>query len=102
MVLATPICLKSKFLNIMTISETYLDIAYRQFKKSKINMFALYGTALIWVVAIFVPLFVSAYPLILIDEEGIFSPWFKSLFYTNGEELLGFLEVTTKRVSGQK
>ena len=82
----------------MNTPETYLDITYRQFKKSRINMLALYGTLLIWVVAIFAPLLVSAYPLILIDEKGISSPWFKSLFYTNGEEVLQFLELTTKRV----
>lgn len=82
----------------MTIPETYLDIAYRQFKRSKVNMLALYGTAAILIVAIFAPLFVSAYPLIFIDAEGISSPWLRSLFYTNGEEVLQFLAMTTTRV----
>ena len=56
----------------MKAPQTYLDIVYNQFKKSKINMLALLGAALIWAFAIFAPLFVSSCPLIYVDrgEQG--------------------------------
>lgn len=86
----------------MKAPQTYLDIVYNQFKKSKINILALLGAALIWAVAIFAPLIVSSYPLIYIErgEQGtdISSPWLKSLFYTNSEEVLQFIDITTERV----
>lgn len=86
----------------MKAAQTYLDIVYSQFKKSKINIFALCGAALIWAIAIFAPLIASSYPLIYIEkgEQGtsVSSPWLESLFYTNGEEVLQFLDVTTERV----
>ncbi len=91
----------------MKESQTYLDIVYSQFKKSRINVLALCGTGLIWAVAIFAPLITSSFPLIYIDRgeqgNGISSPWLKSLFYTNGEEVLQFLNITTEReIQGEK
>ncbi len=91
----------------MKESQTYLDIVYSQFKKSRINILALCGTGLIWALAIFAPLITSSFPLIYIDRgeqgNGISSPWLKSLFYTNGEEVLQFVDVTTEReIQGEK
>lgn len=82
--------------------QTYLDIVYSQFRKNIFNRIALWGTLLMWAVAIFAPLISSTYPLIMIENDKVSSPWFYSLFYTNGAEVLEFLEVTGKRVVNGK
>ena len=72
-------------------TQTYGDIVWGQFKKNRVAYASLWGLALLFLLAIFAPLFASSTPFIWTDETGTSYPWFTTLFDTqyfeNGVDL---------------
>lgn len=70
---------------------TYADIVWGQFQKRKLAFLAMYGVFALLVIAIYAPVAASNKPFLWITEEGMSSPWFRSLFdrnfYENGVDI---------------
>jgi len=72
----------------MTESEAYLDIVWRQFKKNRFALVALWILAPLFLTAIFAPLIASDQPLVFREDGRTLYPWFRALF--NPEEGVDF------------
>jgi peptide/nickel transport system permease protein len=72
----------------MTKSEAYLDIVWRQFKKNRFALGALWVLAPLFLMAIFAPLIASDQPLVFREGGQTLYPWFRALF--NPEEGVDF------------
>jgi peptide/nickel transport system permease protein len=70
---------------------TYGDIVWGQFKKNRVAYISLWGVAILFLLAIFAPLFASSTPFVWSDATGTTFPWFTTLFDTqyfeNGVDL---------------
>jgi len=73
----------------MNRSEAYWDIVWRQFKKNRFALWALWLLAPLGLVALFAPLLASDQPLVFVEENGVLFPWFRALF--NAEESVDFV-----------
>ncbi len=62
-------------------SEAYLDIVWRQFKKNRFALVALWMLAPLFLLAIFAPLIASDKPFVFHDGEQTIYPWFNSIFH---------------------
>ncbi|MEA1951391.1 MAG: ABC transporter permease [Planctomycetota bacterium] len=62
-------------------SEAYLDIVWRQFKKNRLALVALWLLAPLFLLAIFAPLIASDRPFVFHDGEQTIYPWVNSIFH---------------------
>jgi len=60
--------------------EAYLDIVWKQFKKNRFAMAALWALVPVALLALFAPLIASNQPLVYFDGEEVLFPWFLALF----------------------
>lgn len=70
-------------------SEAYLDIVWRQFKKNRFALAALWILGPLFLVAVFAPLLASNQPLVFYDGQETLYPWFRELF--NPRETVDFM-----------
>ena len=68
--------------------EAYLDIVWKQFKKNRFALAALWALAPLALVALFAPLLASNQPLVYFDGDEVLFPWFLALF--NPQEVVDF------------
>ena len=73
----------------MTVSESYLDIVWDQFKKNGPAYFSLWMTLPVILLAVFAPLIASNVPIVFFDGNEILFPWFRALF--NPAEVVDFV-----------
>ena len=74
----------------MNRSEAYFDIVWRQFKKNRFALAALWLLVPLALIALFAPAIASNQPLIFHSEaDGTIYPWFRALF--NPEEPVDFV-----------
>lgn len=66
----------------MTHGEAYLDIVWRQFKKNRPALVALWAVVPLVLVAVFAPLLASNQPLVFHEGDRTLYPWFRALFNT--------------------
>jgi peptide/nickel transport system permease protein len=72
----------------VTRSEAYFDIVWRQFKKNRFALVALWALVPLFLLAVFAPLIASNQPLVYHDSQGTLYPWFRAIF--NVEEPVDF------------
>lgn len=72
----------------MTPGESYWDIVWRQFRKNRLSLVALWTLVPLFLLAIFAPLIASNVPFYFRDENGVIWPWFRALF--NPEETVDY------------
>jgi peptide/nickel transport system permease protein len=65
----------------MIKSEAYWDIVWRQFKKNRFALAALWILAPLFLTAIFAPLIASDKPFVFQNPDGTIYPWFRALFH---------------------
>ena len=63
-------------------SEAYLDIVWKQFKKNRFALIALWALAPLFLIAIFAPLIASNQPLVFTEDGKTLFPWFRAIFNT--------------------
>ena len=73
---------ESKSAEPTVLGESYWDIVWRQFKKQKEALFALYAMAPLFLIAIFAPAIASNQPFVFFDGDDVIFPWFRSLFHS--------------------
>ncbi len=61
--------------------ESYLDIVWKQFKKNRFALAALWTLVPVVLIALFAPLIASNQPLVYFDGDAVLFPWFLSLFH---------------------
>ncbi|NUQ64633.1 MAG: ABC transporter permease [Pirellulales bacterium] len=61
-------------------SEAYLDIVWKQFKKNRHALVALWAFLPLVLLAVFAPVIASNQPFVYFDREGALFPWFRALF----------------------
>lgn len=69
-------------------SETYLDIVWRQFKKNRPALIALWILVPTFLLAIFAPLVASNQPFVYQTDRETIYPWFRAIF--NPDEMVDF------------
>ena len=69
--------------------ESYLDIVWKQFKKNRFALAALWTLVPVVLIALFAPLIASDQPLVYFDGDAVLFPWFLSLFHP--DETVDFL-----------
>lgn len=62
--------------------ETYSDIVWRQFRKKKEALYALYAMLPLFLIAVFAPVIASNQPFIFFGDGETIFPWFRSLFHS--------------------
>jgi len=67
----------------MTTSEGYTDIVWRQFRKNRPALAALWVLVPMLLLAIFAPVIASGQPLVVFEQGRAFSPWVLALFNTS-------------------
>lgn len=72
----------------MTPGESYWDIVWRQFRKNRLSLVALWTLVPLFLLAIFAPLIASNVPFYFRDENGAIWPWFRTL--CNPEETVDY------------
>lgn len=72
----------------MSKSEAYLDIVWKQFKRNRFALVALYVLAPWFLLAVFAPLIGSDQPFAFRDGDQLIYPWVRALF--NPEEAVDF------------
>ncbi len=73
----------------MNHSEAYWDIVWRQFKKNRFALGALWLTVPLGLLAVFAPLVAADQPLVFFDGGQVLFPWFRGLF--NPQESVDFV-----------
>ncbi len=68
--------------------EAYLDIVWKQFKKNRFAVAALWALAPVALIALFAPVIASEQPLVYFDGDEVLFPWFLALF--NPPEMVDF------------
>ncbi len=68
--------------------EAYLDIVWKQFKKNRFAVAALWALAPVALIALFAPVIASDQPLVYFDGDEVLFPWFLALF--NPSEMVDF------------
>ena len=68
--------------------EAYLDIVWKQFKKNRFAVGALWALLPVTLLALFAPVIASSRPLVYFDGEKVLFPWFLALF--NPPEMVDF------------
>ncbi|NCC36860.1 MAG: hypothetical protein EOM24_33340, partial [Chloroflexia bacterium] len=68
--------------------EAYLDIVWKQFKKNRFAVAALWALAPVALMALFAPVIASDQPLVYFDGDEVLFPWFLALF--NPPEMVEF------------
>lgn len=66
----------------MTVSHSYSQIIWQQFKKNKIGFVSLCVFCLFVIVALYAPFLASSKPIFLIYKNEMYFPLFRYLFYT--------------------
>ena len=61
--------------------EAYFDIVWKQFKKNRFALAALWGLPPLFLLAIFAPVIASQQPFVYDDGSGTVFPWFRALFH---------------------
>ncbi|MFO7904204.1 MAG: ABC transporter permease [Pirellulaceae bacterium] len=64
--------------------EAYLDIVWKQFKKNRFALAALWALVPLAVLALFAPLIASNQPFVYFDGDEVLFPWFLALFNPRG------------------
>lgn len=72
----------------MTSGESYWDIVWRQFRKNRLSLAALWTLVPLFLLAIFAPVIASNIPFYFRDERGAIWPWFRALL--NPEETVDY------------
>lgn len=68
--------------------EAYLDIVWKQFKRNRFAVAALWALAPVALTALFAPVIASDQPLVYFDADELLFPWFLALF--NPAEMVDF------------